>query len=143
MIEDIQRASKESDMVIVSVHWGKEYVDTPTEAQYRLGRTAIDAGASIVLGHHPHVLQGIEFYNGGIICYSLGNFIFDLVRPSTKETGIFKFLIKDAKVIGLEFIPCFIDDCVPVLVSGDLEKQIRERLRRNSLLIDTGKKRET
>jgi poly-gamma-glutamate capsule biosynthesis protein CapA/YwtB (metallophosphatase superfamily) len=141
MIEDIARAKRDSDMVIVSVHWGKEYVDIPTETQYRLARTAIDAGASIVLGHHPHVLQGIEFYNDGIICYSLGNFIFDLKRLSTKETGIFKFLIWNGRVIGLEFIPCYAEDCMPVPVSGGLQDRIWGRLKQKSLLIDTGKKR--
>lgn len=141
LIEDIQRARKDNDMVIVSVHWGKEYVDSPTETQYRLARTAIDAGAAVVLGHHPHVLQGIEFYNGGIICYSLGNFIFDLRRLSTKETGVFKFLIWNGKTIGLEFVPCYAEDCMPTPVSGDLEEKIWGRLKRNSLLIDIGNKR--
>jgi poly-gamma-glutamate capsule biosynthesis protein CapA/YwtB (metallophosphatase superfamily) len=141
LLEDINRVRKDVDLIIVSVHWGKEYVDAPTEFQYEFARTAIDAGANIVLGHHPHVLQGIEFYNDGIICYSLGNFIFDLKRLSTKETGIFKFQIWNGTVIGLEFIPCYIQDCTPVPALGELQKQIWERLRRNSRLIYIGRKR--
>jgi len=59
------------------VHWGKEYAPQPSKQQVRVGRAMIEAGADVVLGHHPHVAQPIESYRGGLICYSLGNAIFD------------------------------------------------------------------
>lgn len=73
----IERASKEVDTLIVSYHFGEEYIPEPNERQRYLARKAIDLGADIVAGHHPHVIQPVEEYNGGIIAYSLGNFIFD------------------------------------------------------------------
>ena len=69
-------ANEEIDLVVLTVHWGKENTFKPTEQQKTLGRAAIDAGADIVYGTHPHTLQPIEEYNGGIIYYSLGNFAF-------------------------------------------------------------------
>ena len=64
------------DVIVAAFHWGYENVFTSNPAQQEMGKAAIDAGANIVWGHHPHVLQPIEEYNGGIIYYSLGNFAF-------------------------------------------------------------------
>lgn len=74
--EDIAAAKASADIVIVSFHWGLENYNYPTLDQVSLAHLSIDSGASLVLGHHPHVLQGLEKYNNGIIVYSLGNFIF-------------------------------------------------------------------
>lgn len=62
--------------MIVSFHWGTEKEYTPNDVQKELAHAAVDAGADLVLGHHPHVLEGIEEYNGKNIVYSLGNFCF-------------------------------------------------------------------
>ena len=75
--QDVKTARGEADLVIVSMHWGKEYDHRPTDFQKALGRIAMDAGADLVIGHHPHVIQGIEFRGRGVIAYSLGNFVFD------------------------------------------------------------------
>ena len=64
------------DVIVVAAHWGAEYYYSPNSIQKEYGRAAIDAGAHIVYGSHPHVLQPIEHYNGGVIYYSLGNFSF-------------------------------------------------------------------
>lgn len=77
MVEDVARAKELSDIVIVSMHAGNEYVHAPIKTQQNFARAAIDAGATLVIGHHPHVLQPVEQYNGGVILYSLGNFVFD------------------------------------------------------------------
>lgn len=74
---DIARAKELGDIVIVSFHWGGEYQTKQNAEQERVGKLAIDTGATIVVGHHPHVVQEVEEYNGGLILYSLGNFIFD------------------------------------------------------------------
>jgi poly-gamma-glutamate capsule biosynthesis protein CapA/YwtB (metallophosphatase superfamily) len=73
---DVAAARKQADIVLVSFHWGQEGKTTLREYQTRLGHVAIDAGAAAVIGHHPHILQGIEHYKGGVILYSLGNFTF-------------------------------------------------------------------
>ncbi|MGM0568879.1 MAG: CapA family protein [Elusimicrobiota bacterium] len=74
--KDISEASKENDLVIVSFHWSGEYVEKPRQYQEDFGRIAIDSGADIVFGHHPHTMQGIEFYSDSLIAYSLGNYVF-------------------------------------------------------------------
>ena len=77
ILEDVARWRSRVDVLVVSLHWGIEYADRPTERQQRLARRIIDAGADLVLGHHPHVFQGLEEHHGGLIAYSLGNLLFD------------------------------------------------------------------
>jgi D-alanyl-D-alanine carboxypeptidase/poly-gamma-glutamate capsule biosynthesis protein CapA/YwtB (metallophosphatase superfamily)/lipoprotein-anchoring transpeptidase ErfK/SrfK len=72
----VKNASQKVDILVISIHWGEEY-QKPTERQKEFARRAIDNGAKIVAGHHPHVIQPLEVYKGGLIAYSLGNFIFD------------------------------------------------------------------
>ena len=80
-----------ADLVVASCHWGIEKEYYPNQYQRNLGHQLIDAGADLVIGHHPHVLQGIEEYNGKIICYSLGNFSFGGNRnPSDKNTAVYQ-----------------------------------------------------
>lgn len=79
----IQRASSRVDTLVVSIHWGEEY-ELTTERQRELGRLAIDSGARLVIGTHPHIIQETEGYNNGYIAYSLGNFIFD--QDFSKDT---------------------------------------------------------
>lgn len=74
--EDVHRARAVADHVVVSFHWGAECARFPKAYQVNAAHAAVDAGAAVVLGHHPHVLQGVERYRDGIIFYSLGNFAF-------------------------------------------------------------------
>ena len=75
-VADVAELRRQADCVIVSLHWGYEYTEWPSPEQRRFARTLIDVGASMIIGHHPHVVQGIEEYKGGLIAYSLGNFQF-------------------------------------------------------------------
>jgi len=75
-LRDVEDLRKRVDCVIVSLHWGYEYVEFPSPQQQRFAHRLIDAGAEMVIGHHPHVAQGTEQYQGGLIAYSLGNFQF-------------------------------------------------------------------
>lgn len=77
MRDDVRRWRSRVDVLVVSLHWGVEYAELPSTAQRRIARGLIDAGADVVLGHHPHVYQGVEEHNGGLIVYSLGNLLFD------------------------------------------------------------------
>lgn len=77
IIEEIKKAKQEADFVIVFPHWGVEYQKEPSNTQREEARMFIDAGADLILGSHPHVIQPIEIYQGNFIFYSLGNFIFD------------------------------------------------------------------
>lgn len=88
VVNSIQLIKDRCDLIICSFHWGQEYQDRPESEQKKLGRLAIRSGAHIVHGHHPHVLQGVEFYRGGIIAYSLGNFIFDQRHTKPRQSGL-------------------------------------------------------
>ncbi len=83
LLAEISRWRAEADFVIVYVHWGIERSETPEAYQRVLGQQYIEAGADLVVGSHPHVLQGIEYYQGKPIVYSLGNFIFGSAIPRT------------------------------------------------------------
>ena len=83
LLEEIKKVRETCDYVIVYVHWGIERHDRPEEYQRSLGQQYIDAGADIVIGSHPHVLQGLEYYKGKPIVYSLGNFVFGSSIPKS------------------------------------------------------------
>ena len=92
----VKKARAEADIVVVSFHWGEEYQAEPNEYQKRIGHLAIDAGADLVIGHHPHVIQPIEKYKDSYIAYSLGNFVFD--QNFSEETT--KGLLLEAVISG-------------------------------------------
>ncbi|MCE2945689.1 MAG: CapA family protein [bacterium] len=73
LVDDVRKARRAADQVVVSLHWGLHYVAYPTKYQTVVAHAAIDAGACAIVGHHPHQPQGVEVYRGGIIFYSLGN----------------------------------------------------------------------
>ncbi|MBT0651938.1 CapA family protein [Geomobilimonas luticola] len=102
--DDIAKARQTADYVIVSFHWGTEGAERPHSRQVAAARRAIDAGADVVLGHHPHVLQGIERYKDGVILYSLGNFAFGSLSPSSRQSVIARITLEEG-VRGVEFIP--------------------------------------
>lgn len=93
--KDISRAKTAADYVVVSFHWGAEGASAPSPFQMATARAAVDAGADVVLGHHPHVLQGIEQYKKGIILYSLGNFAFGSRSRSAARSVIARITLAD------------------------------------------------
>lgn len=98
---------KEKEILIASLHWGIEYSPEPTALQISQAHALIDAGFKIVVGHHPHIPQGIEKYKDGIIVYSLGNFIFGSRNPYITHNLITIFHFRDQKLIQCEIIPVF------------------------------------
>lgn len=102
--EDIRRAKTMADHVVVSFHWGAELAVFPKAYQEEAARRSIDEGADVVIGHHPHVPQGIEHYRGGIIFYSLGNFAFGSMSPHT-DVGIMARITLSGGVTEAEVIP--------------------------------------
>lgn len=83
-VATVRELAREADIVIAYLHFGVEFFEYPTPHQVQLSRALIDAGAHMVIGHHPHVPQGVEFYKNGFIAYSLGNFIFDMPAGQNK-----------------------------------------------------------
>jgi poly-gamma-glutamate synthesis protein (capsule biosynthesis protein) len=101
----IREAKRSCDVLVVSFHGGTERAEAPNEVQRAFGRAAVDAGADIVLGHHPHVLQSVELRNGKPILYSLGNFLFVSPTPSTRLRVIARITLSRGGVRGIDFVP--------------------------------------
>jgi poly-gamma-glutamate synthesis protein (capsule biosynthesis protein) len=93
----VRRIRDAADLIVVSLHWGQEYVPVPSPQQVSMGRLLIDGGVDLVLGTHPHVLQGWERYRGGLIVYSLGNFVFPMEYISGTDVGIITRIIFSGK----------------------------------------------
>ncbi len=102
LCQEIKKAEEYSDFIVVYVHWGKEHHSMPEEYQRNMAKQYIDAGADAVIGCHTHCLQGIEFYKGKPVVYSLGNFMFG---GSIKETMMYKLIINDDEVT-VNITPC-------------------------------------
>lgn len=131
-----------ADIIVACFHWGLENSSFPEQDQIDLAHAAIDAGAHLVVGHHPHVLQGIEEYRGRYILYSLGNFCFGgNNNPPDQDTAIAQltFTVDQEQVQGsLHIIPCFvssvswINDYRPVVAKGTDAARILEKIRSRS-----------
>ncbi len=120
---EVENARSDADVVIVLLHSGYEYVPEPNEVQIAAAHTAIEAGAALVLGHHAHTLQPLEFYRGGVIAYGLGNFAFE--RAGAPETMILNIWIDRNGVRELEITPVLIQyDGRPILAPTERADQI-------------------
>lgn len=145
MEKNIQDLKDEGAQVIIaSFHWGEEKAEYPNDVQVKLAHAAIDAGADLVLGHHPHILQGIEQYKGKNIVYSLGNFCFGgNMYPSDMDTMIFQqtFTLKGGKLQEdnvTNIIPCSIssvedyNNYQPTPAAGEKETEILNKITQRS-----------
>jgi len=117
---DVAAAAGTADIVIPFIHWGVEYTLVPTAQQRAIARQAIDAGASMVVGSHPHWVQGIEIYQGRPILYSLANFVFDQDWSlETKQGLILHLFFSGPRLAGLRLVPVLIENFYrPRIVSG-------------------------
>jgi poly-gamma-glutamate synthesis protein (capsule biosynthesis protein) len=134
-VTDITNARKQADHVIVSFHWGTEGLTDIQANQREVAHKAIDAGADVIIGHHPHVLRGIERYKRGIIFYSLGNFTFASKSRTADYSAIIRFRFDDGKQEA-EILPLDIlyrrVKFQPQLLSGEPAGEVIERLNRLS-----------
>lgn len=116
LASEIKRAKTGCNLLVVSFHWGSEFSNYPTENQKKAAHLSIENGADIVIGHHPHVLQGMEFYMDKPIFYSLGNFVFDKQEPlGTDETVILEVKLSDKAINSLSISPIKIIECQPTV----------------------------
>ncbi|HEY5560783.1 MAG TPA: CapA family protein [Clostridiaceae bacterium] len=135
---DINKLKEEGYIVIINIHWGQESQYYPNDTQKRIGHMAIDWGADLIVGHHPHVIEGIELYKGKFICYSLGNFCFGgNSNPPDQDSFIFQikfsFLGDDFTSNQARVIPCSVssinsknDYCPTPLVSSKKESLLEK-----------------
>jgi len=120
----IKAAAAEVDVLIVSSHHGQEYTHVPNAETVRMYHSFIDAGAKIVLGHHPHVVQGVERYAGGVIFYSLGNLSFNSKTNRFRETGakmysmLGRIVVRNGRVSAVKVFPLYANN-TEALVVGD------------------------
>jgi len=126
----IRAAKAKADYVIVAFHWGVEQSFEANAQQVRDGRAAVDAGADMVLSHHPHVMQGIEFYKGRLIAYSLGNFLFAYKTTEGRKSFILKATLGPDGVSDVTAIPVYMGQWGrPVVQTGASAAGILGKLR--------------
>jgi poly-gamma-glutamate synthesis protein (capsule biosynthesis protein) len=114
----IRQLKRRVDYVVVCFHWGVEYTDTPVAAQIAEAHAAIDAGADMVIGHHPHVLQGAQLYRGHFIIYSLGDLVFDHYSLATGQTVLVRAILSPHGV-KVTLIPVYASASgIPAIVTG-------------------------
>lgn len=110
VIQDIERELAAGHVVIPYFHWGVEYVADPTEEQRYFAHLAIDHGAALVMGSHPHWVQAVETYQGKAIVYSLGNFIFDQAWSIETQQGMIAHVwMQGSQVLSIDLVPVFIE----------------------------------
>jgi poly-gamma-glutamate synthesis protein (capsule biosynthesis protein) len=126
---DVAAAKQLADVVVVMVHGGIEYSFRPNAAQKNFDRAAIAAGATLVIGAHPHVLQGYALENGTAIAYSTGDFVFDYFTGDPNDTAILDVTLTAAGVQSLSWIPIEIDHGFPRPANAEETARIMSHLR--------------
>jgi poly-gamma-glutamate capsule biosynthesis protein CapA/YwtB (metallophosphatase superfamily) len=130
MVNAVAKAKQDADLVIVSMHSGTEY-SVPNQRQINFAHAAIDSGADLIIGHHPHVLQRVEQYKGKYILYSLGNFVFDqMFSLETRQSVIVELKMNKQGVQDIEFIPAMIYDYAQprIIEASEAKEAIYKRL---------------
>lgn len=129
----IKKAKRTHDYVIVSFHWGVEYKDNANSQQVAVAHRCIDAGADMVLAHHPHVIQGLEIYKKRLVAYSLGDFVFDHYSRKTGESFILNADLGPKGVANIKVTPTYLDSYGrPEVVTGAEADAILSRLKKIS-----------
>jgi len=132
---EIERLKTQVDCLIVSLHWGDEYMIYPSADQVRVAHQLVDQGVDLILGHHPHVLQGIETYHRTPIVYSLGNFVFDMPGEEFQRSMIFDCTLSSSGVTGYSVIPVHINDFYQPRCLAHTEDNVTAELERRSKMI--------
>jgi poly-gamma-glutamate synthesis protein (capsule biosynthesis protein) len=128
--EDIRNAKKQADFVVASFHWSQEDVYYPSPSMKNLAYAALEAGADMVIGNHPHTIQPIEYHDDRFIAYSMGNFIFDqMQRDQTREGYFMKCTFKGGLLTRMELVPYKIYDYAqPRVLKGKAGQQILDHV---------------
>jgi poly-gamma-glutamate synthesis protein (capsule biosynthesis protein) len=130
VLSAIRSTSKKADVVIVSIHWGIQYKHFIKKSQQTIAHACIDAGADLILGHHPHSIQPIERYNGKYICYSLGNCVFDEEFQIGSESMVWCCALSKHTVGDVRLVPVLITKCRPAPAKGRDFYRIESKIRK-------------
>lgn len=136
----VYQASQEADITIVYIHWGEENEVSANEVQESIGHRLIDAGADIVIGSHPHVLQEVELYKNGIIFYSLGNFIFDQGNTYARDSVMAEYTMGENGG-AFRLYPVRINDGIPTVTTNwfykaRINRELSQSLSKDSYYLD-------
>ena len=126
VLKDVETFKEKVDVLVVSMHWGTELDHVPDNKDVRFAHKLVDSGADIIVGHHPHVIQGVEEYKGKLIIYSLGDFIFDLMWDRRCREGMI-VTVKIMNDFSLQY------DLTFVYLSGDYKLRICTQNEHNRL----------
>ncbi|MBZ4687243.1 MAG: hypothetical protein PWQ96_814 [Clostridia bacterium] len=137
MTQEVEKLRKKVDIIVVSLHWGREYMHKPEQEQRLLAKKLIDCGADLIVGHHPHVLQGIERYKHGLIAYSLGNFVFDQRHEVTNQGLMLHVKFSPLGIENFEVLPLLIENCQVKLAEEEVKETILNKTMELSNLLDT------
>lgn len=130
---EIAAARAEADLVVVNLHMGYQFASAPGEAVVEAAHAAVEAGADLVVCHHPHVLQGLEFHQGHLIAYSLGNFLFDQDFLSTFRSAFLRTVWEGGSLLQARIVPTMLDAYRPVPVVDRLATDVGRGLWEASL----------
>lgn len=137
----VKEARKNADIVVVFIHWGKERMTTPEAYQSEMGHQLVDAGADMVIGHHSHIMQPVEWYKGKLIAYSLGNFIFTNSRTDrSNQTALLNVEVSGSR-LQASLVPARITNGQPRLLQGSEKAEFlrfMDRMSRNATIKSDG-----
>jgi poly-gamma-glutamate capsule biosynthesis protein CapA/YwtB (metallophosphatase superfamily) len=135
LADEIQRLRNEgAEHVVVQFHGGFQFTAAPSQGLRSLSRSAIDAGADMVVSHHPHVLQGAEWYDGKLIVYSLGNLVFDQNFHVTYPTAFLRVVVDAGGLVEARFVPVLLDSYRPAPAAAGSAARIVRMLAARSLM---------
>ncbi len=138
IVADIAEAKKEADIIIVTVHWGIEYANLPEAYQRQDAYAMVDAGANVIIGHHPHVIQGVETYKDGLIAYSLGNFVFDQEhREDARQGLVLELELSPWGWVSASFVPIYIAEGQTTFATGSQQEKTSQLFISISEKLDT------
>lgn len=129
LMQTVAQAKEESDFVIVYIHWGTENQEETDWLQNKQAPELAEAGADLIIGDHPHILQKIDIINGVPVIYSLGNFWFN---SKPLDTGMVKVTISEDGLQSFQFLPCRQDNCRTSLLEGEEKARVLGEMRRMS-----------
>jgi len=139
IIKDIEYISPQCEFVIISLHWGIQNVFYPSPKQIKLAHKLIEAGATVILGHHPQVIQGIERYTTGLIAYSLGIFQYDPKLPKRNKSIILCLNFNGERLESYEIIPVIIDkNFLPGVAEDKLKDEVGDFITKISQPLNNG-----
>ena len=136
LLDAVSSLAAEGKTVLVSVHWGDEFIDRPNTQQRKIARQLVEAGALLIIGHHPRVVQGIENINGGLVAYSLGNFIFNSFLSPTKWSVILSVTMSPKQITQWHYMPIEKDREHRLrFAQGTRKREIKEEIERRCNLL--------